>query len=63
MVNKELQEEVSLKIFKLSNSKLSWLGDLYTTPTYPLLFCIDASKIMNSLKFNALTIPTPTVSF
>ena len=37
MVNKELPEVVSLKTSKFdqkfSNSKLSWLGDLYTTPT------------------------------
>ena len=38
MVNKELQEEVSLKTFskldrKVSNSNLTWLGDIHTTPT------------------------------
>ena len=38
MVNKQLQEAVSLKGFskfdkKFSNLKLSWLGDLYTIPT------------------------------
>ena len=38
MVNKELYKVVSLKTFskfekKYLNSKLSFLGDLYTTPT------------------------------
>ena len=38
MVNKELDKVVSLKTFskfdkRFSNSKLFWLGDLYTTPT------------------------------
>ena len=38
MVNKELHRVVSLKTFskfdkKFSNSKQTWLGDLYTTPT------------------------------
>ena len=49
MVNKELQELVSLKTFskfdkKFSNWELSWLGDLYTTPTQPLQFCIETSQ-------------------
>ena len=44
IVNKELDEIVLLKSSskldrKFSNSTLSWLGDLYTTPIYPLQFC------------------------
>ena len=60
MVNKELQKVVSLKTFsnfdkKFSDSKIFWLGDLHTTPTKPLLFCIETSQIMLSLKLKDLT--------
>ena len=67
MVNKELQEVVSLTPFSkfdknFSNSKLPWLRDLYAMPTWPLLFCIETSQIMHSLKLNDLTIHTHRVS-
>ena len=29
---------------KDSNSEVLWLGDLYTTATYPFLFCIVTSQ-------------------
>ena len=35
---------------KDSNSEVLWLGDLYTTATYPFLFCIATSQTRHSVK-------------
>ena len=67
MINKELQEVVSLKSFsefdrKFSNSNTYWLRDLYIMPTQPLLFSTETSKIKHLIKLNKLTTWTARVS-
>ena len=41
-----------------SNSEVLWLGDLYTTATYPFLFCIVTSKTGHSVKDVMFTMHT-----
>ena len=55
-VKRELDDavvfEMSSKFDKnSSNLAVSWLGDLYITPIYPLQFCIVTSQIVHSFRF------------
>ena len=56
IVKRELDDavvfEMSSKFDKnSSNLAVSWLGDLYITPIYPLQFCIVTSQIVHSFRF------------
>ena len=60
IVNKELDGTVLLKSSsksdrKFSNLVLSWLGDLQTTPIYPLQFLRETSQLIHWLRFDSFT--------